>query len=241
MVDPAFAVPSADNRHLVISALTGKGLRYAGYGVAVNHDAGSHISPAPELMQFHLKTVRHRFLLPSTHQKNSRIICSARWVLIVPGNGSARKMHEHTPRGDMIAVSHSECEQYFVLFNIVLCSSMFIDRDECKKHTHITKHSFVFPPPKIGGSFFMHQSVFDAIFHFNSTFALLTQKKRSRERLGAPKSILDRHLDLFVFLEAKMQGHNRAPLFDRLNSYNQIAFFVQFGDGWLDYHLIQVF
>ncbi len=38
-----------------------------------------------------------------------------------------------------------------------------------------------------------------------------------------------------------MQGYNRAPLFDRLNSYNQIAFFVQFGDGWLDYHLIQVF
>ncbi len=27
---PAFAVPSADNRHLVISALTDKGLRYAG-------------------------------------------------------------------------------------------------------------------------------------------------------------------------------------------------------------------
>ncbi|HDR9988712.1 TPA: conjugal transfer protein, partial [Escherichia coli] len=47
---PAFAVPSADNRHLVISALTDKGLRYAGYGVAVNHDADSHISPAPELM-----------------------------------------------------------------------------------------------------------------------------------------------------------------------------------------------
>ncbi len=38
-----------------------------------------------------------------------------------------------------------------------------------------------------------------------------------------------------------MQGYNRAPLFDRLNSYSQIAFFVQFGDGWLDYHLIQVF
>ncbi len=138
---PAFAVPSADNRHLVISALTDKGLRYAGYGVAVNHDADSHISPAPELMQFHLKTREAPLLLPSTHQKNSRIICSARWVLIVPGrNGSARKMHEHTPpRGDMIAVGHSECEQYFVLFNIVLCSSMFIDRDECKKHTHITQ------------------------------------------------------------------------------------------------------
>ncbi|HFG4085164.1 conjugal transfer protein, partial [Escherichia coli] len=27
-----------------------------GYGVAVNHDADSHISPAPELMEFHLKT-----------------------------------------------------------------------------------------------------------------------------------------------------------------------------------------
>ncbi|WP_337234616.1 Rop family plasmid primer RNA-binding protein [Escherichia coli] len=38
------------------------------------------------------------------------------------------RMHEHTPpRGDMIAVGHSECEQYFVLFNIVLCSSMFFD------------------------------------------------------------------------------------------------------------------
>lgn len=53
---PAFAVPSADNSQLVISALTDKGLRYAGYGVAVNHDADSHISPAPELMEFHLKT-----------------------------------------------------------------------------------------------------------------------------------------------------------------------------------------
>ncbi|KXH01748.1 hypothetical protein HMPREF3041_00066 [Escherichia coli] len=49
-------------------------------------------------------------------------------------------MHEHTPpRGDLIAVGHRECEQYFVLFNIVLCSSMFIDRDECKKHTHIAQ------------------------------------------------------------------------------------------------------
>ena len=53
---PAFAVPSADNSQLVISALTDNGLRYAGYGVAVNHDADSHISPAPELMEFHLKT-----------------------------------------------------------------------------------------------------------------------------------------------------------------------------------------
>ncbi|MFV2379363.1 conjugal transfer protein, partial [Escherichia coli] len=53
---PAFAVPSAENSQLVISAMTDKGLRYAVYGVAVNHDADSHISPAPELMEFHLKT-----------------------------------------------------------------------------------------------------------------------------------------------------------------------------------------
>ncbi|MGC5188940.1 MobQ family relaxase, partial [Escherichia coli] len=53
---PAFAVPSADNRHLVISALTDKGLLYAGHGAAVNHDADSHVPPAPELMTFHLKT-----------------------------------------------------------------------------------------------------------------------------------------------------------------------------------------
>ncbi|CDL48086.1 hypothetical protein [Escherichia coli ISC41] len=29
---------------------------------------------------------------------------------------------------------------------------------------------------------------------------------------------------MFVFLEAKMQGYNRAPLFDRLNRYSQVAF-----------------
>ncbi len=53
---PAFAAPSADNSQLVISALTDKGIRYAGYGVAVNHDADSHISPALESSEFHLKT-----------------------------------------------------------------------------------------------------------------------------------------------------------------------------------------
>ncbi|MDJ4867746.1 hypothetical protein LEH93_23565, partial [Salmonella enterica] len=83
---------------------------------------------------------------------------SARWVLIVPGtNGGARKMHEHTPpRGDMIAVGHSECEQYFVLFNIVLCSSMFIDRDECKKHTHNASIVLFFRPQKMGVLFSLH-------------------------------------------------------------------------------------
>ncbi|HCQ3036894.1 TPA: mobilization protein, partial [Escherichia coli] len=36
---PALATPSADNSQLVINALTDKGLRFAGYGEAVNHDA----------------------------------------------------------------------------------------------------------------------------------------------------------------------------------------------------------
>nr|MDN1036937.1 conjugal transfer protein [Escherichia coli] len=40
----------------VINALTDKGLRFAGYGEAVNHDADSPARPAPELMLFHLKT-----------------------------------------------------------------------------------------------------------------------------------------------------------------------------------------
>ncbi|MDI0936246.1 DNA primase, partial [Escherichia coli] len=53
---PALATPSADNSQLVINALTDKGLRFAGYGEAVNHDADSTNRPAPELMQFHLKT-----------------------------------------------------------------------------------------------------------------------------------------------------------------------------------------
>ncbi|WP_460995143.1 hypothetical protein, partial [Staphylococcus aureus] len=59
-------------------------------------------------------------------------------------------------RGDMIAVGHSECEQYFVLFNILLCSSMFIDRDECKKHTHNASIVLFFRPQKMGVLFSLH-------------------------------------------------------------------------------------
>lgn len=95
-------------------------------------------------------------------------------------------------------------------------------------HSHNASIVLFFRPQKLGVLFSLHQSVFDAIFHFNSTFALLTQKNAAGSVLGALKSILDRHLDLFVFLEAKMQGYNRAPLFDRLNRYSQVAFFVQF-------------
>lgn len=91
-------------------------------------------------------------------------------------------------------------------------------------HSHNASIVLFFRPQKLGVLFSLHQSVFDAIFHFNSTFALLTQKNAAGSVLGALKSILDRHLDLFVFLEAKMQGYNRAPLFDRLNRYSQVAF-----------------
>ncbi len=52
---PALATPTADNRQLVINALTDNGLQFAGYGEAVNHDENTHQRPAPQMMQFHLK------------------------------------------------------------------------------------------------------------------------------------------------------------------------------------------
>ncbi|MCX0144699.1 DUF5710 domain-containing protein [Escherichia coli] len=52
---PALATPSADNRQLVINALTDNGLQFAGYGEAVNHDENTHQRPSPQIMQFHLK------------------------------------------------------------------------------------------------------------------------------------------------------------------------------------------
>ncbi|EPA9521715.1 LPD7 domain-containing protein [Escherichia coli] len=52
---PALATPSADNRQLVINALTDNGLQFAGYGEAVNHDENNHQRPSPQIMQFHLK------------------------------------------------------------------------------------------------------------------------------------------------------------------------------------------
>lgn len=82
--------------------------------------------------------------------------------------------------------------------------------------------------PRIWGIFLARESDSDDVFVLRSTIAYLTQKNAPERVLDALKSILDRHLDLFVFLEAKMQGYNRAPLFDRLNRYSQVAFFVQF-------------
>ncbi|EMO1206818.1 LPD7 domain-containing protein [Escherichia coli] len=52
---PALATPSADNRQLVINAMTDRGLQFAGYGEAINRDADGPKRPAPQLMQFHLK------------------------------------------------------------------------------------------------------------------------------------------------------------------------------------------
>ncbi|HBN1394305.1 TPA: DNA primase [Escherichia coli] len=52
---PALATPSADNRQLVINALTDNGLQFVGYGEAVNHDENTHQRPSPQIMQFHLK------------------------------------------------------------------------------------------------------------------------------------------------------------------------------------------
>ncbi len=63
---------------------------------------------------------------------------------------------------------------------------MFIDRDEMQEaHSHNAR--LFFRPQKLK-SFSLHQSVFDAI-HFNSTFALLTQKNAAGSVLGALKSI----------------------------------------------------
>ncbi len=80
-------------------------------------------------MQFHLKTREAPlFAAVNTPEKQPDHLFRSLGFNRTGRNGSARKMHEHTPpRGDMIAVGHSECEQYFVLFNIVLCSSMFFD------------------------------------------------------------------------------------------------------------------
>ncbi len=58
---------------------------------------------------------------------------------------------------------------------------MFIDRDECRKNTHITQSTFVFRPQKLGFLFPLHQAFFDAIFHFNSTFALATNTKKTQQ------------------------------------------------------------
>lgn len=90
------------------------------------------------------------------------------------------------------------------------------------------QHSFP-APEKLGVLFFCCPRAFLTQFFTSTVPSHCRHEKNATESvLGALKSILDRHLDLFVFLEAKMQGYNRAPLLDRLNRYSQVAFFVQF-------------
>lgn len=101
--------------------------------------------------------------------------------------------------------------------------------DECKKHTHKTNQLYRFPAPKIGGSFFEALKSILTQFIAKAVPSHTKHQKNAPARvLDALKSILDRHLDLFVFLEAKMQGYNRAPLLDRLKRYSQVAFLIQF-------------
>nr|WP_220182199.1 LPD7 domain-containing protein [Citrobacter koseri] len=52
---PALASPTADNRQLVINAITDQGPRFAGYGQAVNFEPDGVTPAAPQLMTFHLK------------------------------------------------------------------------------------------------------------------------------------------------------------------------------------------
>ncbi len=126
---PRLPFPSADNSQLVISALTDKGLRYAGYGVAVNHDADSHISPAPELMEFHLKTREAPlFAAVNTPEKQPDHLFRSLGFNRTWDEWRREEDAEHTPpRGDMIAVGTVNVNNILFLFNIVLCSSMFFD------------------------------------------------------------------------------------------------------------------
>lgn len=119
--------------------------------------------------------------------------------------------------------------------NILFClTSCYVRRCSSTgmnaRSTHITQINFiVFPPPKNWGFFFHCARAFMTQFFTSPVPSHAKHKKNASESvLEALKSILDRHLDLFVFLEAKMQGYNRAPLLDRLKRYSQVAFLIQF-------------
>ena len=112
------------------------------------------------------------------------------------------------------------------------CSSMFIDVHRQgwmqEAHSHNANIVLFFRPQKLGVLFWPLKSILTQFIAKAVPSHTWHQKNAPENVLDALKSILDRHLDLFVFLEAKMQGYNRAPLFDRLNRYSQVAFFVQF-------------
>ena len=52
---PALATPTANNQQLVINAVTDRGLRYAGYGQAINFEPDGTTRTAPQLMTFQLR------------------------------------------------------------------------------------------------------------------------------------------------------------------------------------------
>ncbi|WP_391488874.1 LPD7 domain-containing protein [Leclercia tamurae] len=62
---PALATPTADNRQLVINAITDAGPRFAGYGQAVNFEPDGTTRAAPQLMTFHLKGREEETSLPA--------------------------------------------------------------------------------------------------------------------------------------------------------------------------------
>lgn len=62
---PALATPTADNRQLVINAITDEGPRFAGYGQAVNFEPDGTTRAAPQLMTFHLKGREEETPLPA--------------------------------------------------------------------------------------------------------------------------------------------------------------------------------
>ena len=49
-------------------------------------------------------------------------------------------------------------------------------------HSHNASIVLFFRPQKLGVLFLLHQSVFDATFHFNGTFVFLTQEKLRQKR-----------------------------------------------------------
>ncbi len=102
---PAFAVPSADNSQLVISALTDKGLRYAGYSAAVNQEvqiasditckAGTHgvsLKPVRAMGGRRQSTQQH-----DSQEKSKIYLVRARWFHRVFGRMAARgRARTHT-------------------------------------------------------------------------------------------------------------------------------------------------
>lgn len=95
---PALATLSADNRQLVINALTDNGLQFAGYGEAVNHDENNHQRPSPQIMQFHLKQQDSPLFAAIHKPEEQPTSFSALWVLSRPGKSGLTAKRRRTGR-----------------------------------------------------------------------------------------------------------------------------------------------